>query len=383
MLSSPTASPGPPDPLSPVRDRVLLHVRDTAPGLHLRMPTTVGGIVLPSGAGTAPPRNERTTGSGHAYPMVHDPARHRTRVATGEEPFHFTPWSAYNGERDPGRALTEMDRWQSPMALLLTPTGFLPGDAPGIRALREAVHLLERVRTDRTVLAVPVDAAWLSDFGAHTLVDLLEPVRAPKALVLDTERVQVDTAARLRALRQVVSEVPDTAVLGAGLVGLDALAHGAPFASLDEAAAAAGAPPYPGDPFPPAAPTWPGVLNRTLLTYMAGPTATAHLPALGRCTCEPCLRWGEARSLGEPGRPFEELGQAGPGVVHGHNLAVWSELWQEIAREPTPWARAARWNAVCVAAVRAHDWHNGAADPRLPPLEPPRELCLMAGCAQR
>ncbi|WP_152476589.1 hypothetical protein [Nocardiopsis salina] len=376
MLPSSTASPDPPDPLARVRGRVLLHVRDTAPGLHLRLPTTVGGIVLTSDARRAPPRNQRLYASGHAYPMLHDPARHRSFVATEEEPFRFTPWSIYNRARDPGRALLEMDRWQSPMALLLTPTGFLRGDISGIRALRNAVRLLERVATRRTVLAVPVGADWLSDFGAQTLVTELGPVHTPKALVLDPERVRVDTAERLRALRLVVSEVPDTAVLGAGLVGLDALVHGASFASIDEVTAAGATPPYPGEPFPPATPTWPGILNRTLLAYMAGPTTTVHLPSLGRCECEPCLQWGEARSLGEIGRPFDELGQAAPGEVHAHNLAVWSQLWGEVVRGP--WPLTKRWKAVCEAAVHAHDWHNDMAGPRLPPLDPPRELYFMA-----
>ncbi|WP_017608511.1 hypothetical protein [Nocardiopsis xinjiangensis] len=381
MPRSPDPLPRSSDPLS----RVLLHLRESTSTLLEHVPESAAGAVLP--AGPVPPQHRWTVGSGRPRPLVLDPARYRTETATPRHPFRFTPPSLFNPEGDPPRALAELDRWSAPFDLVLTPTGLLTCDKAGIQALMEAVRLVEDVRTHRLVLAVPLGPGWLTATGAQVLAALLDSVRIPKALVLDAEHSPVDSVERLRALRCVVTESPDTAVLGPGLAALDALAHGASFVSFDETTTAVDAKPYPGEPFPPASPVRPGILHRRLLTYLAGPTATVHLEGLGRCCCEPCLRWGEERGHGQVGRPYSVLGQEGSAeAAHAHNLAVVSDVARELTRglpDVSEAEKRGRWWRLCFEAVRAHDWHNGAADPALPPLDPPEELLFWAGYPER
>lgn len=344
------------------------------------MPDTAEGAVLTPGA--VPPELRRTAGTGRRYPLVLDPAWHRRGRATPRRPFRFTPRNLFNPEDDPRRALAELNDWSSPFDLALTPTGFLTDDTTGIRALQEAIRLVEEVRPHRLILAIPLTSGWLTEFRARDLVSLLRPVRVPTALILDPERVPVDSAARARALRSIVAGCQGTGVLGTGLAALDAMSHGAGFASVDEVTAAATATPSPGEPFPPVPSTSPGILHRRLLTYLTGPTATAHLEGgLGRCDCEPCLRWGEDRGDGDIGRPYGAFGPEGgadPDAAYAHNLTIRSRLWHTLSRAPSPDARAKRWQRMCFDAVRAHGWHNGAADPKLPPLRPPEELLFWA-----
>lgn len=383
MPPSPAPQSRSSDPLARVRDRVLLHLRESTSTLLKHVPESAAGTVLP--AGPIPPQHRWTVGSGRPCPLVLDPARYRTETATPQNPFRFTPPSLFNPEADPGQALRELDGWSSPFDLILTPTGLLSSNIAGMRALMEAMRLVEGARTHRLVLAVPLGPGWLTTMGAQVLAALLSSVRVPKALVLDAEHSPVDSVERLRAVRCVVTESPDTAVLGPGLAALDALAHGASFVSFDETTAATNAKPYPGEPFPPASPTWPGILHRRLLTYLAGPTATVHLEGLGRCCCEPCLAWGEERGHGEIGRPYAVLGQEGHAeATHAHNLAVVSDVARELDRdlpdEPgsAKRKRRERWQRMCSDAVQEHHWHNGAADPKVPSLDPPEELLLRA-----
>lgn len=380
MPPSPARQSRSSDPLARVENRVLFHMRESTSPLLNHVPAGTAGAVLT--AGPVPPQHRWAVGSGRPCPLVLDPARYRTETATPQDPFRFTPPSLFNPEGDPAQALRELDRWPSPFDLVLTPTGLLSSDIVGMRSLMEAMRLVEGVRTRRLVLAVPLGPGWLTTMGAQVLAALLDLSSIPKALILDAEHSPVDSVEQLRAVRCVVTESPDTAVLGPGLASLDALAHGASFASVDEATTAVNAKSYPGEPFPPASSTWPGILHQRLLTYLAGPTATVHLEGLGRCCCEPCLGWGEERGHGEIGRPYAVLGQEGNAeATHAHNLAVYSDLARELTRElpnDSEAEKRQRWQRMCCDAVRAHDWHNGAADTTLPPLEPPEELLFWA-----
>lgn len=384
MQSSPAPQPASSDPLSCVRGRFLLRLRESTSALLEHVPEATAGAVLP--AGPVPAQHRWTVGTGRPRPLVLDPVRYRTETATRQHPFRFTPPSLFNPAGDPRQALEELDSWSSPFDLVLTPTRLLTSDVSGMRALREAVRLVESARTHRLVLAVPLGPGWLTTMGAHALAALLDPVSIPKALILDAERSPVDSVERLRALRCVVTESPGTAVLDtSGLAALDALAHNAPFVSVDEAAGAVNAAPCPGEPAPP---PWPGILHRRLLTDLAGPRATMHLEGLGRCCCDPCLMWGEERGHGALGRPYSVLGQDESAAArHVHNLAVYSSLALELTRDLPRGRRFAeltkRWQRMCIDAVREHDWHNGAADPKLPSLDPSEELLFCAGYPAR
>ncbi|WP_017575517.1 hypothetical protein [Nocardiopsis kunsanensis] len=365
MPPSPAPQPRSSEPLARVQDRVLLHLRRSTLTLLEHVPANAAGAVLP--AGEVPLQHRRTVGSGRPAPLVLDPARYRTDTATPQAPFRFPPANLCNPDGDPGRALKQLDRCPSPFDALLTPTGLLASDRTGIQALLEAVRLVQGLRTRRLVLALPLGPGWLTRTGTQVLAALLAPVSLPKALVLDGEHGPVGSVEELRALRCVLTELPGTAVLGAtGLTALDALAHGAPFVSVDAAPRSEG-------------PSPPGVLHHRLLTYLAGPAATAHLQGLGRCCCEPCLQWGEERAHGRVGRPYAVLGQDGNAeAAHAHNLTVVSDLARKLTRGAVRGDRTKLWRRMCTDAVREHDWHRDAAGPALPSLGPSEELLFRA-----
>src|SRR5699024_1581100 len=150
VQSSPAPQPASSDPLSCVRGRFLLRLRESTSALLEHVPEATAGAVLP--AGPVPAQHRWTVGTGRPRPLVLDPVRYRTETATRQHPFRFTPPSLFNPAGDPRQALEELDSWSSPFDLVLTPTRLLTSDVSGMRALREAVRLVESARTHRLVL---------------------------------------------------------------------------------------------------------------------------------------------------------------------------------------------------------------------------------------
>lgn len=353
---SPTPDDTPTDPLAPIRDRILLHVKVTKHAPLNRVSTATSGVVF-SGKRARSHLETFAKLHGDGCPTVLDPSAYEYYIATPEEPFSRKDPDLFSGD---GLEDTLERLLESSASLVLAPTGFLRANAEGLRALQEAARRVDSLDTSRVVLALPLEAKWLAG-DPEPLVKSLRQVRTPKALILGAEGNPVNSVDKAKALRRLVSQCPDTALLRTDLAGVDAMVHGASFASIGDTSSVRYTPlPWkdawsnrPGD-------TSPHVLSPHLLDYFKG-SRLAEYPGqeLLRCSCAFCARWAAERHRHEPGRLLSDFhDRADTADAHAHNMAVWSGLWAYLARDGSLALARQRWERLCSDAVDSYEEFN-------------------------
>ncbi len=359
---SPSASYAPPDPLAAVRGRILLHVKGTANAPLDRVSADSGGVVF-SGKNAQDKAKEFARKKGPGCPVVLDPSAYEDFHATPEEPFALERQLRIDTRRT-GVGATLEHLASNPVDLILTPTRYLRCDDAGGRALDEAVRQANGTNMRGVVFAVPVDARWLTDRRRH-LIASLRRVRASKALILGDSGNPVGSAIRARALREVLHACPGTALLRTDLTALDAMAHGAAFASIGDTASVRHAVPPGKQGGGPGPKSSPDVIMPALMGYFHGSTLAERLRGSRPCDCLPCVEWGEARNNGEVGRPLTDFQDTSDMEgAHAHNMALWSRWWRELRSEHSHEGMRARWRGMCQRAHLEYEWHNRAISPR-------------------
>ncbi len=352
---SPALDHAPTDPLAAVRGRVLLHVKSPEHAPLVQVSPSTGGVVF-SGRRAASHVRDFVRARERPCPVVLDPSAYESHVATPEAPFLLRESSLFEEDqlRETLHQLT-----MSGADLVLTPTGFLTADENGAEALRQAAGRVDALDAADVVLAVPLDALWLS--RREQLVSLLQRIRAPKALILGARGNPVESASRAQALRETVFEAGETALLRTDLAGLDAMVHGAPFTSIGDTSSTRHTVPPWEDPRVFTRNRSPNVLDPNLMAYVRGMRlAEQPVGELLRCTCVPCVEAGEARGSGAVGRLLNTLhDHSDTAQAHAHNMAVWSRWWSDLSRETTRGRAEARWRALCAGALHRYGEYNG------------------------
>lgn len=359
---SPSVSHAPSDPLAAVRGRVLLHVKGTASAPLDRVSAESAGVVF-SGKNAQDKVKEFVRERGLGCPVILDPSAYEDFHATPEEPFTLERQLRVDTRRT-GVGATLEHLASNPVDLVLSPTRYLRCDDAGGRALDEAVRQINEADVWGVVFSVPVDARWLTDRREH-LVTSLRRARAPKALILGDRGDPVGSGARARALREVLRACPETALLRTDLAALDAMVHGAAFASIGDTASVRHAVPPGKQGGGPGSKSSPDVIMPALMGYFHGSTLAERLRDPRRCDCLPCVEWGEARDNGEVGRPLTDFQDTSDTKgAHAHNMALWSRWWGELRSEHSYEDMRTRWRGMCQRAHLEYEWHNRAISPR-------------------
>ncbi|SIO87086.1 hypothetical protein [Nocardiopsis sp. JB363] len=296
--------------------------------------------------------------------MVLDPSAYESSYATAKEPFALESQQYLDTWRT-GLGATLETLVSGPGDLVLTPTRYLRCDAEGTRALQEAVRQVNTVDLSNVVFAVPVDAGWLTDRREHLVSCLRRVRRVPTALILGAEGNPVKSRCRAQALRGVIDACPGTALLRTDLAALDAMVHGAAFASIGDTASVRHTTPPGRRGGPPGSDPSPNLILPELMDYFRGSTLAEHLRDSRYCLCDPCAEWGETRGRGEEGRfPTHFQDSADTRDAHAHNMAIWSRWWRELRSEASSDRMKARWRGMCKRAYNEYEWHNRAISPR-------------------
>ena len=360
---SPSVEHTPYDPLASVRGKILLHVKGVAQAPLSRISSDRGGVVF-SGKGAWEEAKKFVSTTTSGCPVVLDPSAYESSYATAKEPFtlesqqHLDTWRT-----GLGASLETLS--SGPGDLVLTPTRYLRCDAEGARALQEAVRQVNTVDLSNVVFAVPVDAGWLTDRREHLVSCLRRVRRVPTALILGAEGNPVESRCRAQALRGVIDACPGTALLRTDLAALDAMVHGAAFASIGDTASVRHATPPGRRGGPPGSDSSPNLILPELTGYFRGSTLAEHLRDSRRCLCDPCVEWGEVRSNREAGRfPTHFQDSADTRDAHAHNMAIWSRWWRELRSEASSDRMKARWRGMCKRAYNEYEWYNRAISPR-------------------
>ena len=359
---SPTIEHAPADPLHSVRGRILLHVKSVcgAPLDHVSAKT--GGVIF-SGKGARNNIQQFTSKAGHDCPTILDPSAYEDSYATAEEPFTLEQQHHLDTRRTGLGATLEL-LTSSTADLVLSPTRYLRCDPEGARALEEAVRQTNTVDLPKVVLAVPVDARWLTDRRQHLISCLRQVRRAPTALILGSTGNPVGSSIRAQGLREVLTACPGTALLRTDLAALEAMVHGAAFTSIGNTASVRHAVPPGRQGGPPRPDSSPSVILPALMNYFWGSTLAESLRDPRPCLCDPCAEWGEIRGKGEAGRPLTDFqDSADATAAHAHNMAIWSRWWRQL-RSQSPEVRKERWRGMCRRAHNEYSWHNALLSPR-------------------
>lgn len=281
-------------------------------------------------------------------PVLIDPSAYEKHVATPDRP--FAAGEASLMAADGLEEQLERQRMQG-ATLAVTPTALLStGDLESLEAVAE--RALE-IGDDDVLLSLPVDARWLRAPHHHDLISMLRQVPLPKALVLCATHDPLSTAEAAANLREVVASVPGIGLLRSDLAALDAMVHGAGFASIGDSASARHGP-TPGRRGPGPRRRDPAVLLPRAVSYHYGETiATAFEGAdAPLCPCGACREWGAANGSAEGRRPLTTFTDAvDTGDAHRHNHAVWSALWEWIMRAADEADAKDRWLKYCRRAL--------------------------------
>lgn len=360
---SPSAEHAPHDPLASVRGRILIHVKSVSYAPLGRTPADSGGVVF-SGKDARKNAQDFVSATGSGHPVVLDPSAYESSYATEEEPFTLESQQYLDTSRTDLGATLEI-LVSGPANLVLTTTRYLRCDAEGARALEEAVRQVNRVDLPNVVFAVPVDAGWLTDRREHLVSCLQRVNRVPTALILGSEGNPVKSWCRAQALRKVIKACPGTALLRTDLAALDAMVHGAAFASIGDTTSVRHAVPPGRQGGPPSPDHSPNVILPDLMDYFRGSTLAEDLRNPRYCLCDPCVEWGEGRGNGEAGRlPTAFQDSSDTRDAHAHNMAIWSRWWRELSSESSADAVKERWRGMCARAHKAYEWYNRAVAPK-------------------
>ncbi|OIJ63260.1 hypothetical protein [Streptomyces mangrovisoli] len=334
--------------LGVLQGRMLLHVSPARVGfLRAQLDAGRSGLVLcgPNALQQAKRLRETEAFSG---PLLVDPGVYEVRAASEEDPFPDVSEGTFTFD-DP-LAVSLAEQRAAGVTAPLTPTGYL--HAEDSDALKAAVRQVAALNDPQVVFAAPIDVGWLrEEDSVRQLIAYLQLVKGPKALMLGG---QMDPLARhpraVGHLRQIVAQVPGTALLRTDLAAFGALAAGAVFTAFGAgsrlrhviAPGEKAKTSKKGGGFA----SSPHVLFPELMDFFLGKTladrfAGAPLPV---CTCAACA--GE-RALDS----FADNAGDRQARAAAHNVAVLMEWLRTLTAVAPGTARQRWWHERCLAAV--------------------------------
>lgn len=332
--------------------RVLAHSRpaDVEPLLAL-LDAQRSGLVLTGTSGMRLAESRRRA-SGVECPIICDPAAYLTWVATPQDPFRGS-----NGplrERALDNFIKETCR--AGAHAVLTPTGYIgESDIDTLEAVLRAAPGLNA----EAVISLPLDITWATSEWVDVLVDLAEPVLAPKAIMMTgLPRDPVSAKEILANLRLIASRVPQVAFFRSGLGALDLMAHGALAGSIGTSSVMRRLIPPdirrpPGDNPNEEDAAAPQVLVSDLVSYYPGDVLAAQLAGDAvPCWCRYCA----GQSLGR----FTGRVQWRDARLHG--LAIWTEWLPSLISNASPAERQVTWTRLCQRGLEAHDRFGAGGD---------------------
>jgi hypothetical protein len=194
-----------------------------------RRPRASSPSTTPSASGcpalSTPTATTQLRDEGYSGVLLADPALYEKTVATEDAPFPQTEPDGFF-LNDPLERSLEQQR-AAGVTAPLTPTGYIQAEDSDV--LRAAVARMTELDDPGVTFVVPIDVTWLrNEESLHQLIAYLQLVNGPKAIILGG---QVDPLARyaksVHHLRQLITQIPDTALLRTDLAAFGALAAGA------------------------------------------------------------------------------------------------------------------------------------------------------------
>ncbi|QVQ53168.1 hypothetical protein J4H86_05115 [Spiractinospora alimapuensis] len=359
--------------------RLFLHVSPSpraCPGddpLDLVSPD-IGGLIVSDDDGVHASAYLEQVADDGAFtgPIIYDPAVYAREIARpDEQPALFAL------SREMRAASIRLQPARRHAQVSLTPTRYLYPEP--YRCLHNAAHAAAEIAAPDIVFAVPVDHTWLDSPHYRELITVLVDTPGPKALILGDDDDPLEKLDRAQHLREIVTSVPGLALLRTGLAGLDALVHGAEFASIGVSAATRRTPP-PGlsSTGPRSGP--PEVLVPDLMHYVDGQrfsTMLSQTSQVPRCRCPECARG--SIEFGERGRPVTTFTEAADEqIAHRHNYWLIEEWHATLMRGTESTKRQDRWRRLCAEALGNHIPINARRHPHSEPLEAPSSLKFWA-----
>jgi hypothetical protein len=333
--------------LSPLQDRVWLHVGARAPEYVERLARLAGGVVLQ--APLRSPRTKELARSGMPVLLQHD-AR---------------------AEDDQRTLLAPDDAWlidQTASAILASRVRWVPSpNLASEHALREAANearlflrlAREQAPTRSSMALFAVSHSWLTSAKPrHQLIAVLQSVGGSIGLMLGKGKDPLDSAHAVEGLARVVQSVDQVAVLRCDHGALGAYAFGALGGSIGIGTSARHfVMPGKGGWADLSDPT-PRVFLPSLMAWWKGSRLPYYEgdPLFDSCTCNVC----DGASLVR----FQD--ESLESEADAHSVACWSAIALELARvEPS--RRAERWVDLCLQAYTHHDdiedRHGGLPQP--------------------
>lgn len=379
-MPGPAAPPGEParqrgrrrgDAVAVLGGRVFAHTRPCDATEVAGLLGAEGGLVLSGARPVRAARRCRDEG-GFTGPILYDLAAAETGIADRDEPFDGT-----------GDGLLEIPLEQRLQGQLdagadaaLTPTRYLR--AGDLGAVEAAIRGVLRLGRDDVILSLPLDAGWLAPGLIDTLIGLLADVPIPKAVMTggrpDPPQRVMDG---VLGLRRLVTEVPDVALFRTDLAGLDAVAQGAPAASIGTSDAlrrilppgtASGYGRRRGEADDDRSPR---VLVPDLLAYVRGGLLAERFGDRPAPICR--CAWCGGRSI------TGFLRQEDWKDARLHGVAVWSGWAREILYPDSAEGRRRYWRRLCRDAIAAHARYNARIRSPEPAFVPPEPLWVWAG----
>ncbi|MGW2280218.1 hypothetical protein [Streptomyces sp. NPDC001770] len=342
--------------LSALRGRILIQTRfDRVGQVQDHLASAYSGLIISGRNATTKALQMR--GEGHSGVLLADPALYEGAVATEDDPF---PQTEENGFflNDPLELSLERQR-AARVSAPITPTGYIRAEDSD--ALRAAITRMEKLDDPDVIFAVPIDVAWLrSEESVEQLIAYLKMVRGPKAVILGG---QMDPLARyakaVHHLRQLIAQVPETALLRTDLAAFGALAAGATFTAFGATGSlrhtiAPGEKVQTGK--KKGGPTSPHVLHPDLMDFFLGETlakryAAATVPI---CECYAC-KHKKLDSFTSNTSPI-------PAEAAAHNIAVLMGWLRDLRAIAPGIARERWWYERCRTAVDQYPLLNASLE---------------------
>jgi hypothetical protein len=347
-------------------NRILVH---TAPRGALEIAELLehkpSGLVL---SGTRPQEAVKETRRilGPHGPVLIDPAAYALERATPDEPF-----SVAHGSQ---RAITLADyleqQLESGVSAAVTPTRYLiSGDRGSLNAVADATATI----SPDAIVAVPLDAGWLSRQNVNDVIDTLSEIPQVKAVVLGG---QFNPPERVRdgvhAVRR-LAELPETMLFRTDMTAFDFLSRGGLGASIGSSSTfrhtiPPNEVPLRTDSRDPS----PSVLVEDLVAYVRGSALAERFGEVTapRCGCEVCK--------GDRITDWARRGRRDAARLH--NVSVWTREWlPNLIEQPHLGTRRRYWEALCRHGLEGHERYNDTIKAINGPFVPPAPLLIWAG----
>jgi hypothetical protein len=313
-----------------------------------------GGLAL---SGVAGPRKALALrAAGYTGPLVADPALYRTEIATVDEPFAL-PENLTDDDTAARLDAHLAGQLSAGVSVCWPPARYLrAGDRAALRAM---VAVWDRIARLDAVAHFPLDVGWYQDEHIDFVIAALGRVRQTSAVSMGGQFNPLDKYRSATVnLRRLLCAVPRVGLWRTDLAAFDAVAHGAPFASIGAGGSLRHIAP-PGEQEQKTTPAGgrkggyaPNVLVPDLRGYFRAEKlwetfAEQRPPA---CWCTICK--------GEHIARFNHTGTANRVLAHNHNAAVWNSWLDDLFGQPSLGNRQQWWRGGCEEAMAMHTRFN-------------------------